>query len=169
MAIIIRAASGSDFAATEDIERDADQLFVDRFEAQDWPPPGTADERAAAPGFTLVAASSAEPSAPILGFVQVLEIAGQAHLEQLSVRPDMGRRGIGGQLVEAAAAEAQTRGYTALTLRTYADVPWNGPFYVQHGFIETEPITDFELSLPPIEATLGLDAYGRRIQMTRTL
>ncbi|MFD6055160.1 GNAT family N-acetyltransferase [Agromyces sp. NPDC060279] len=170
MAFTIRAASGVDYAATEEIERDADQLFVDRFEARDWPPPTSADARAAAPGFTLVAvASGTDASGHVLGFVQVLEIAGQAHLEQLSVRPSMGRCGIGGSLIEAAAEEAKRRGHVALTLRTYADVPWNGPFYLRHGFRETEPTTDFELSLLPIEAALGLNAYGRRVQMTRRL
>lgn len=169
MAFTIRAATGSDFAATEEIERDADQRFVERFEARDWPPASSAEARAAAPGFTLVAeASSPQAEGPeILGFVQVLEVTGQAHLEQLSVRPSMGRRGVGGQLVEAAAAEAMARGYAMLTLRTYADVPWNGPFYLRHGFVESEPATEFELSLLPIEAALGLKAYGRRVQMTR--
>ncbi|GAA2458583.1 GNAT family N-acetyltransferase [Agromyces soli] len=170
MSFTIRAAGGSDFAATEQIERDADQLFVDRFEARDWPPPTSAAARAGAPGFTLVAAASeSDASAHVLGFAQVLEIAGQAHLEQLSVRPTEGRRGVGGSLIDAAADEAKARGYSALTLRTYADVPWNGPFYLRHGFRETEPTTDFELSLLAIEAALGLNAYGRRTQMTRRL
>lgn len=171
MSFTVRLASASDFAATEEIERDADRLFIDRFHASDWPPETSAEARAAAPGFTLVAEPSdlTGESPPIVGFAHVLEIEGQAHLEQLSVRRDWGRRGIGGLLLDAAVAEAASRGHRALTLRTYADVPWNGPFYAKHGFIEAEPASDFERRLPPIEAALGLDAYGRRIQMTRRL
>ena len=43
----------------------------------------------------------------------------------------------GDDLVHAAMAEAQHRGYDQLTLRTYAEVPWNAPFYASCGFIES--------------------------------
>jgi hypothetical protein len=54
-------------------------------------------------------------------------------------------------------------------LRTYADVPWNGPFYTRAGFVETSPATDFHKHLAEVEERLGLDLYGRRIQMTAAL
>jgi predicted GNAT superfamily acetyltransferase len=98
--------------------------------------------------------------------VQVLEIDGVAHLEQLSVVPTCGRRGYGRKLIEDSMAEAGKRGYDELTVRTYADVPWNAPFYGTCGFTETEPVTDFHRRLASLEKELGLDRYGRRIQMT---
>jgi N-acetylglutamate synthase-like GNAT family acetyltransferase len=90
-------------------------------------------------------------------------------LEQVSVLPDYGRRGVGKLLVEAAIEEATRRGYDQMTLRTYAAVPWNGPFYALLGFAESEPETDFQRSLIDVENGLGLAQYGRRIQMTRFL
>ena len=43
----IRPAEPQDIAALEEIELAADRLLVERFRAQDWPPPATAAERAA--------------------------------------------------------------------------------------------------------------------------
>ncbi|GEC74912.1 hypothetical protein GCM10010213_09700 [Microbacterium maritypicum] len=104
-----------------------------------------------------------------MGFVHVLEIDGHAHLEQLSVLPSFGRRGIGRQLVTAALAEARRRGHTDVTLRTYTDVPWNAPFYASCGFVESEPDTALLRELVAIEESLGLFEHGPRVQMTATL
>ena len=68
-------------------------------------------------------------------------------------------------VVEAAKNQAQKRGYRRISLRTYSDVPWNAPFYATAGFVEEEPVTRFHRSLVGIEAELGLDRYGRRVQM----
>jgi hypothetical protein len=61
------------------------------------------------------------------------------------------------------------RGYDELTLRTYADVPWNAPFYATCGFTETEPATDFHRHLHLVEAGLGLSRYSQRRQVTMQL
>jgi GNAT superfamily N-acetyltransferase len=105
----------------------------------------------------------------VVGFVDVLERDQIAHLEQLSVLPEHGRRGHGRALVESAKNEARRRGYQWLSLRTYADVPWNGPFYARAGFVESKPATDFDRHLVEVEERLGLDRYGRRVQMTAAL
>ena len=34
---------------------------------------------------------------------------------------------------------AKKTGYPAVTLSTFRDVPWNGPFYARHGFRALEP------------------------------
>ncbi len=115
----------------------------------------------------LVADESA--TGTIVGFVHVLESGEIAHLEQISVLPEHGRRGYGRRLLEAAMDEARSRGFERLTLRTYADVPWNAPFYAGLGFVETEPMTDFHKSLVDVEERLGLDRYGRRVEMTAAL
>lgn len=174
MNIVIRHATDHDHAALEEIERAADCLLIDRFGAADWPAPATADDRRSAGGFVLVAAPSPAEAVPAgfgtpIGFVQVLEGPEYAHLEQLSVRPANGRRGIGRALIVAAQDESRRRGHTRLTLRTYADVPWNAPFYVRCGFEESAPDTPFLRDLVSIEERLGLTAHGRRIQMTSVL
>ena len=43
------------------------------------------------------------------------------------------------RLLEGVCAWAQARGYPAATLSTFRDVPWNGPFYRNHGFRDLQP------------------------------
>lgn len=57
-----------------------------------------------------------------------------AYLEQLSVRPEYGRRGLGASLLESACDHCRRRGDAELWLTTYAHLPWNRPFYERHGF-----------------------------------
>lgn len=123
-------------------------------------------ERAAQPGFILVAGD------PAVGFAHVRDLESHAHLDQLSVHPDHGRRGIGAALLEAAAERAAVKGHGALTLTTYADLPWNAPFYARHGFTEVaadEPMTGTQLAITAAEERLGLGRHGRRTWMRRTL
>ena len=93
-----------------------------------------AERDARSPGFLLVAGR------PPIGFVHVLLLDGHAHLEQLSVRPEHQRRGIGTTLVRAAMARARQDGHDRLSLCTYRDVPWNGPFYRSLGFTEVSEL-----------------------------
>ena len=170
MDIVIRPSTPRDDALTEQIERAADTLLIDLFGAVTWPPPTPPQDRTESPGFVLVAELTDDVAAPmVVGFVHVLEIDGHAHLEQLSVLPSFGRRGIGRQLVAAALAEARRRGHTDVTLRTYTEVPWNAPFYASCGFVESEPDTALLRELVAIEESLGLFEHGPRVQMTATL
>lgn len=133
MQVRIRPATPDDGPATEEIKSAADALLVARFATADWPPPTMAAERASMPGFVLVAEASAYAASDMrVGFVHVQEIDAHAHLEQLSVVPAYGRRGIGRALVTAALDEARRRGHAQVTLRTYADVPWNAPRSTPH-------------------------------------
>lgn len=70
----------------------------------------------------------------VRGLAATVTLDGAAHLEQLAVRPDHGRRGIGGALLEAVCAEAAARARTRVTLTTFRDLPWNGPWYEHRGF-----------------------------------
>lgn len=170
MDVLLRLATPEDDEATERIEIAADALLIDRFGAREWPPPTPPQERAASPGFVLVAESSEKAAQAVpVGFVHVLEVDGHAHLEQLSVLPEFGRRGIGRRLVDAARTEARNRGHRRITLRTYRDVPWNAPFYASCGFVVSEPDTPLLLSLIETERALGLFDHGVRVQMTAEL
>jgi ribosomal protein S18 acetylase RimI-like enzyme len=106
---------------------------------------------------------------PPVGFVRVEEVDGLAHIEELAVLPSHMRRGIGSALLEAACAWADGAGYPAITLITYADVAWNGPFYAARGFVEVGALTPELVELRDWERTVGLDAIGRRIVMKRAL
>lgn len=166
--LVIRHAQPADHESLEVIETAADALLIDLLGAGKWPASTGASERAAAPGFVLVA-EDATAAGAVVGFTQVLEIDGHAHLEQLSVLPAYGRRGIGRRLLSAALSETGDRGYSRITLRTYAEVPWNAPFYASCGFLMSLPETPFLRQLVETESRLGLDAYGRRVQMTAEL
>jgi len=166
MSAIIRSATEQDSAAIELIENDADVLFIERFQPTDWPGASPAAERVEEPGFLLVAALDGER---IAGFVHVLEVNGLCHVEQLSIAPVHARQGAGRALLEAAKQGAVDRGYHWISLRTYAHVPWNGPFYSTAGFREALPETAFHRSLVEVDATFGLDTFGRRIHMTANL
>jgi len=165
-AVVIRAASQQDLDVLQRIEDDADSLFVERFQPERWWPAPSGRERAASPGFILVVAGEGGVA---VGFVHVIETDGIAHLEQLSVLPAMARRGLGRALVLAAMDEGARRGHQEMTLRTYADVPWNAPFYAAVGFRPSEPATAFHRGLLAAEEGLGLSRYGRRLQMTADL
>lgn len=167
MSISIRHSTPNDYPALESIENSADQLLVERLRPDSWDPAPSGLARAEEPGFVLVAEET--QTGAVVGFVHVLERDGIAHLEQVSVLPQHGRRGHGRRLVEAAMEEARHRGHDSLTLRTYADVPWNAPFYARLGFVETQPATDFHALLVDVEERLGLNRYGRRVQMTAAL
>ena len=65
----------------------------------------------------------------VAGFAALEALDGVTHLEQLSVRRDLGRHGIGGTLLRKALEHAP------LTLTTYAHVPWNAPWYERNGFV----------------------------------
>lgn len=106
---------------------------------------------------------------PPVGFVRVEEVDGRAHIEELAVLPSHMRRGIGSALLEAACAWAADSGYPAITLITYADVAWNGPFYAARGFVEVTELTPELAELRDWERTVGLDELGRRTVMQRNL
>ena len=71
----------------------------------------------------------------ILGFAIMGELDGDPYLEQLSVRMDVMRRGIGTALLNAAIGIARHQGARALWLTTYAHLEWNRPFYEKKGFV----------------------------------
>jgi ribosomal protein S18 acetylase RimI-like enzyme len=162
MAASVRLARSRDFDAIDKIENDADRLLINKLKPDDWATAPTGAARASEPGFILVVGLD---DGHVAGFVHVLEVDGICHLEQLSVAPEDARKGWGRALVEAAKVQAQKRGYHRISLRTYADVPWNAPFYASAGFVEEKPATQFHRSLVGIEGELGLDRYGRRVQM----
>jgi GNAT superfamily N-acetyltransferase len=66
-----------------------------------------------------------------IGFAIVQLLDESVHLHELDVHP---RQGLGRRLIETIADWARTRGAIALTLTTFDDVPWNGPYYTRLGF-----------------------------------
>jgi len=106
---------------------------------------------------------------PPVGLCRIDAVGDRAHLEQLSVHPDYTRRGLGRSLLRAAVEWAASHGYGELTLCTYRDVAWNGPFYASEGFVEDGPADDWLIAhgLQPEEPVLGRS--GARVLMRRAL
>ena len=119
----------------------------------------TGADRVAAGGTLLVAGD------PPVGFVHVREIEWHAHLEQVSVHPDHMRQGIGARLVRAALVDAWHAGHHEITLCTYRDLPWNGPFYAALGFAEVPDPAAWLREIRRHERRLGLDRHGPRAVM----
>ena len=157
----IRTARPGELALLPPLEAAADTVF-DALGIGPLPDPGSEEDLAAA----LVVLVAGDPPQ---GFARVDALAGGAHLEQLSVHPDHGRRGIGRALLRAAVDWAATRGYDELTLATYRDVPWNGPFYASEGFVQRGPVDDWYASrgLPAEDPVMG--RFGVRVLMARPL
>ncbi|MCD6639960.1 MAG: GNAT family N-acetyltransferase, partial [Nocardioides sp.] len=106
--------------------------------------PSPSGHERAADGFVLVAGD------PPVGFAHVVFREGHAHLEQLSVLPEHGRSGIGTALLEAVCDRLSVLGHGQVTLTTYADLPWNAPFYARRGFEEVpadEPRTPHQAAV----------------------
>jgi GNAT superfamily N-acetyltransferase len=167
---VIRLARPDDLPALIDIEREAGELFrdVDMAAIAD-DDPGSVAELAVhqADGRAWVSVDDGDrPVAYLIAEV----VDGHAHIEQVSVRPSHARRGLGSALIEALAAWAVSRGLPALTLTTFAAVPWNAPYYERLRF---RVLDDAEIGaglreIRRAEAARGLDAWPR-VAMIRPL
>ena len=171
----IRPARPADVVLLPALEAASDTLLASRPEIHagllgTLPPPASPRDLAGS-RHLLVAGS------PPAGFARLEEVGGCAHLEQLSVHPDAARAGLGRALVAAAVQWARNEGYPALTLCTFARVPFNAPFYRSCGFSEVEPAGYRSCGFSEVEpagelaevrrheAELGLDSIGERVAM----
>ena len=159
----IRAARPDDLALLVEIERAAGETFrsvgMDLVANDD---PGSVEELTAYADAGRAFVSVDAGDRPT-GYLLVDVVDAAAHIEQVSVHPDHARRGIGRALVERAAAWARAEGLHALTLTTYADVAWNGPYYERLGFryLTPEDETPGLRAIRGHERVRGLDAWPR--------
>jgi GNAT superfamily N-acetyltransferase len=94
-----------------------------------------------------------------------------AHLKEIDVHPDHGRRGLGTRLVKTVCDWAARYGCASVTLSTFRDVPWNMPFYARLGF-EVVPPHEWSGQLESImadEVHRGLDPDRRVVMRCRVL
>jgi GNAT superfamily N-acetyltransferase len=131
----IRATQADEAEVLRDIERSAGQRFreVGLPDVADAEPMSVeALTEYARDGRSWVAVDAhGEP----LGYVIVDIVDGQAHIEQISVRPDEQGTGLGRALIAHVCAWTTERGMQAVTLTTFATVPWNRPLYEHLGFV----------------------------------
>ncbi len=155
---MIREASLTDLPVLRDIEVAAGALFRDlgmAAVADDEPP--TIEELAV---YRRAGRAWVHGDPPV-AYVLADEVDGYAHIEQVSVHPGHSRRGIGRALVDHVGAWARARGLAGLTLTTFADVPWNAPYYARLGFTVVTDLTPGLRAIRAHEAARGLDAWPR--------
>ncbi|MHC5261227.1 GNAT family N-acetyltransferase [Streptomyces sp. UC4497] len=174
--MIIRSAEPADLPRLQAIETAAGEIFrtVGMAAIADDAPPTVAElERFRRAGHawvavedtgTVVAYLVAEWGLPCSNVVESLgNVDGAFHIEQVTVHPDAARRGVGQALIARAADCARDQGLTGLTLTTFADVPWNAPYYERLGFrrLSGSELTPGLRAIRAAEAEHGLDRWPR--------
>jgi GNAT superfamily N-acetyltransferase len=161
--VLIRAAHRDDLALLVEIERAAGERFrslgMDLVADDD---PGSVAELVPYAESGRAFVSVGDDDRPV-GYLLLDVVDGAAHVEQISVHPDFARQGIGRTLIERAATWARGHGLDALTLTTYIEVPWNGPFYERLGFsyLAADEETPGLRAIRFEERASGLDAWPR--------
>ena len=160
---VLRPARDGDLPVLREIERAAGGLFAAigmALVADDEPPSIATLQQYARDGRAWVRTDARD--VPV-GYLLAEVVDGCAHLEQVSVHPGSARRGIGRELVEHLATWATARGLPAMTLTTYTDVPWNGPYYRRLGFrvLDEAHLTPGLRRIRGAEAARGLDRWPR--------
>ena len=153
----IRVARPSEIEGLREIEAASEQLFA---EVGIGP---FSDQGSSAEQAVMVFVGGDPP----VGFASVEVVDGVAHLGQLSVLPSASRQGLGSALVRAVCDWACAQGYDAVTLTTFRDVPWNGPFYARMGFRTLDELTPGLAAIRDHEKAIGDDDFGPRIAMRK--
>ncbi|OBX19534.1 acetyltransferase [Erythrobacter sp. QSSC1-22B] len=166
----IRLARRDDAAALPAIERSAAELLAGYpgIEGIDPKQVTSADRYRAliAKGHSLVATVGDR----VVGFLVTEPCGRELHIREISVTTQWQRQGIGAIMIRACGIDAGNAGFSALTLTTFRDVPWNAPFYARLGFVEVaEPEEHLRLSSElENEACAGLKP-AQRVAMIRFL
>lgn len=105
-----------------------------------------------------------------IGFILVLRLDVFAHIFEVGVRQSHQGQGIGRRLIAMAEDWAKQQALSEITLTTFPDVSWNGPFYQKLGFKEFSPGKD----RPELQAIIDYEAssgfaQARRITMRKDL
>lgn len=135
----IRLATIEDIPFLQDIERAAGEMFSQFEFTADLPDAPTPLEdfyESQADKLLWVAELT---DGKLVGFALAYMLDGSLHLQEIDVLPDYGRQGIGARLVRAVCDGARSKGFPAVTLTTFRDIPWNAPFYQKLGFRILEP------------------------------
>jgi GNAT superfamily N-acetyltransferase len=151
----VRTADAAELPILGEIERAADLVFRSVGIVF---PPGTVIDTVDDPDNVLVMGE------PPIAFAYVGQLDDHLHLHQIAVHPQLAQRGLGTVLMQAVIRRA---GALGVTLTTFADVPWNRPWYAKLGFVEfTTPGPELT-ALVAEEAAAGLADLGERLIMYR--
>jgi len=160
--VVIRLATEPDLPLLPDIERSAGAPFRElgmMAVADDEPPSVEGLRSYLTTGRVWVVTVNDLP----VGYLLIGIVDGTAHIEQVSIDSGYAGHGYGRQLIKHAEVWARAQGYPSLTLTTFTEIPWNGPYYRRLGFhpIADEDITPELRALREQEAEHGLDQWPR--------
>jgi GNAT superfamily N-acetyltransferase len=167
--LVIRPANAGAIERMQAIEADAGERFRAiglHTIADDEPPSAELLLRYVRTGTAWVAELDGE----VVGYASASVVDDEGHLDQVSLIGAAAGRRIGQALIEAVIAWTAARGLPAVTLTTFRDVPWNGPYYERLGFVAV-PEHEQGPQLAAIRAAergAGLDVLPR-IAMRRSL
>ena len=169
--ILVRPAAVDDVPEIQAAEVAAGQRFREIDDPRiarcaDAPPYWTAGSSEA--GASSGPGSRSTIGGSIIGFAVAWVVDGEGHLDELAVTPAHGRRGVGRALVDEVVAWTAARGLPSITLTTFRDVPWNGPYYEKLGFHVVSTLTPALQALLDEQATWGLEP-SLRVVMRRSL
>ncbi|MEV7891999.1 GNAT family N-acetyltransferase [Streptomyces sp. NPDC002817] len=159
----IRPVTSAELPVLQGIERAAGAPFRGlgmAAVADDEPPSLDVLEQYRRAGRAWVAVDAEERPA---AYLVAEPVDGALHIEQISVHPDFAHRRIGRTLLSYAGERARAQGLAGLTLTTFAEVPWNAPYYERLGFrvLEEAELTPGLRKIRAHEAGLGLDRWPR--------
>jgi len=169
--IVVRPATVDDVPGIQAVEVAAGERFRGIEDPRiarcaDAPPYWTAGlERASIEQRAWVAV---DDGGSIIGFAVAWVVDGEGHLDELAVAPAHGRRGVGRALVDEVVAWTAAQELASITLTTFRDVPWNGPYYEKLGFHVVSTLTPALQALVDEQATWGLEP-SLRVVMRRSL
>lgn len=73
-----------------------------------------------------------------VGFIGGYELRGSFYVAEISIAEAAQGKGIGKTLMRCMVEDVKIEGFLEVTLVTYRDLPWNGPWYRRLGFEEVE-------------------------------
>jgi GNAT superfamily N-acetyltransferase len=158
----IRDARAEELPTLQVIEQAAGQMFADIgmpeiAQYDPWPLPVMPASQQV--GLLWVVAGHDDG---LVAYLMAEVIDGCLQVEQVTVHPGHAR-GLGRSLLDHAARRAAADGLPALTLTTFAQVPWNAPYYTRCGFrvLDDAEITPGLVAVRRREAAMGADRWPR--------
>jgi len=165
----------NDYTLRRALVRDLDLLStIERAAARRFPPedlpPSLRDKVVPRPALALAQREgrlwvAADAEGPV-GFALMETAGGLALLAELNVHPDHGQRGLGTALVRRCIAWAKRQRLPAIALTTFAQFPWNAPFYERLGF---RPLDRGEIPADLVAALEAQGALGMRGRIAMSL